>query len=253
IGSMELFEKSQKTIDLMLNRWNFAQSGSGRVPFWSPQNTAQGENSPHLELNTGVTYTLLKGKTAEETLSYVTLPEVKGEDLQKLMDFISQCVMSEAGVSSANDSAAAGLDTTKTATGIRNIQSTNNIMGSVYWGNLRPSLRAIVRRNITVEFANADPLDVLRLFGGDHQKMQTLLSEDAESITIDVNILMSKARNQELLQNCLTSVNSFQQYYQSPVPVQHRGEQLYQNIMRALQQPNPEELIDPLDEAFGPQ
>lgn len=253
VGSMELFEKSQKAIDLMLNRWNFSQSGSGRVTFWSPQNTAEGEQNPHLAMNAGQTYTLLKDKTAEMTLSYVTLPEIKGKDLQELMDYIGQLVVSEAGTASANDSAAAGLDTTKTATGIRNIQSTNNIMGSLYWGNLEPCLRDIVRRNITMEYAHVDAIELLKMFDGSHYKVQTLLSEDVGSIAIDVNILMSKARNQELLQNTLACVNSFQQYYQSPVPVQHRGEKLYQNIMRALQQPNADELIDPLDDAFGPQ
>lgn len=251
IGAIQLFERSQKAIDLMFNRWNFAQSGSGRVTFWAPQNTSQGEQNPSLVLNSGLTYTLLKGKTAEETLSYVTLPEVKGEDLFKTMEYLGQLVMSESGVASANDSAAAGLDTTKTATGINNIQTTNTVSGSFYWGSLEEAISDCTKRNVVTEFANADPIDVLRLFNGDHTKMMTLLSEDAEDLEINVSILLTRAKNQQLLQNALTAINSAQQYFQSPVPVQHRLVDLYRDVLRSLEFDDADELIVPLDAAFG--
>jgi hypothetical protein len=253
IGAMEMFDKSQRAIDLLLNRWNFAQSGSGRVTAWKPSNTMEGDRNPNLPLNMGQTITLKEGKTLEETLAFVTLPEVKGEDLQRLLEYIGQLVVSESGTASANDSAAAGLDTTKTATGIKNIQTTNNVVGALYWGNLEPSLRDITRRNTVLEFANADPFDVLRLFAGDHHKMQVLLSEDVDDLTINVDILMTRARNAELLQNTLTAINSFQQYMNSPVPVQHRGQGLYRDVMRALQINDGVESITPLDEPFGDQ
>lgn len=252
IGSMELFEKSQKAIDLMLNRWNFSQSGSGVVRFWNPANTAEGEQNPHLVLNTGQTYTLLKDKTSEMTLSYVPLPEIKGKDLYELIQYFGQLVMSEAGVSTANDAASAGLDTTKTATGINNIQSTNSVAGNFYWNNLEPSLQDITKRNVIVEFARAETIDVLRLFDGDHHKLETLMSEDAQDIELNVSFLLSKAKNQQLIQNALSAANLSAQYYALPIPVQHRLEEVYQGIMRSLDFENVDEIIDPLDEAFGP-
>lgn len=253
IGAMEMFDKSQRAIDLMLNRWNFAQSGSGRVTAWKPSNTMEGDRNPNLPLNMGMTITLKEGKTLEDTIAFVTLPEVKGEELKELMEYIGQLVVSESGTASANDSASAGLDTTKTATGIRNIQTTNNVMGSLYWGNLEPSLRNTTRRNVVLEFANANPYDVLRLFNGDHYKMVTLLSEDVADLDINVNILMSRFRNQQILQSSLQAINSAQQYYSAPIPVQHRTKSLYQTVMRALQIPEGDEIIDPLDEPVGPQ
>lgn len=252
IGSMELFEKSQKAIDLMFNRWNFSQSGSGRVTFWSPQNTAEGENNPHLAMNCGQTYTLLKGKTPEETLACVNLPEIKGKDLYEIMQYLGQLVASEAGVTTANDAAAAGLNTTKTATGINNIQSTNTTASSFNWDNLESAIKDSTRRNVVMEFANADPIDVLRLFGGNHYKMGVLLSEDAEDLEINVNILLTRAKNQQLLQNALTAINSSAQFYTLPIPVQHRLRKLYQDVLRSLEFEDTDELIDPLDEAFGP-
>lgn len=251
VGSMENFEKQQKAIDLMYNRWNFSQTGAGRVTFWSPHNTAEGEQNPHLVMNTGQTYTLLKDKKAEETLSYVTLPEIKGDELYRTVEFIGQLIMSEAGVTSANDSAAAGLNTTKTATGINNIQQTNTTASSFNWGYLEEAIADCTKRNVVTEFANADPLDVLRIFGGDHYKMGLLLSEDASDLEINVSILLTRAKNQQLLQNALTAVNSTAQFYTLPVPVQHRVKDLYADVLRSLEFEDVDDILVPLDEPFG--
>lgn len=252
IGAMAMFEKSQRTIDLLLNRWNVSQGASGRVTFWKPSNTLEGDRDPHLALNFGQTFTLKPDKTMEDTLGFVNLPEIKSKDIQEMMEYMAQLIMNEAGVASVNDGAAAGMDTAKLATGVRNLESNNHTMASLYWGSLFPSLVGITRRNIVTEFANTTYPDVLKLFGGDHYKAGVLMAEDLQDLEINVNILMTKYRNQQVLQSSLQAINSAQQYFMSPVPVQEKLTKLYQQVLRALQIDDPDEIIEPLEPQAQP-
>jgi hypothetical protein len=253
IGVMEMFEKNQRTIDLQLNRWNLSLSQAGRVTFYQPENTYEGEKDPHLPVNWGGMLTLKPGKKIEETLGFVVLPEVKAEALFKLIEFIVQIMMNEAGIASVNDGAAAGMDTAKLATGVRDLQKNNATMSALYYGNLEPTLQDITLKNNVLEFANAKPVETFTYFQGSKQKTAEFFSEDLADLKLNVNILMTTYKNEQVMQSSLTAVNSAQQYYASPIPVQHRLAPLYQAILKALTIPDSDELIQPLDAADGPQ
>ncbi|MFZ4695523.1 MAG: portal protein, partial [Verrucomicrobiia bacterium] len=68
VGAMEMFESTQSFVDLTINRINFSQSAAGRVTFWDPSATMEGDRDADLALNDGGTYTLKPGKKAEEAL-----------------------------------------------------------------------------------------------------------------------------------------------------------------------------------------
>lgn len=247
-GVYETYEKTQRAIDLFLNRWNLSQSQAGRVTFWKASNTLEGDRNPNLPLNYGQTYTLLKDKTAEETLSFVNLPEIKGEDLQKIMQLLVQIQTSDSGTSSANDAAIAGLDTSQLATGVKNIQAHNDIKINMYLSNMLPTLTSITRRNLKVEIANMQPVEIFSLFHGDKQKTSQLLQEDAQDLDFDVTITLSRYKNQALLASAMGAQNAFAQFMQLPVPAQHLGAPLYIQSLKAYGISDANSIIVPLDE-----
>ena len=51
MGIVELFESYQTITDLLVNRWNFSQSRSGRIDLFRPNNTLEGDNDPNLKMN----------------------------------------------------------------------------------------------------------------------------------------------------------------------------------------------------------
>lgn len=247
LGAMEMFDKSQRTIDLLLNRWNLAQGAAGRTTFWKPSNTLEGDRNPHLVMNMGKTYTLKEGRTMEDTLGFVTLPEVNGEDIQKLMQLIIQVMTSEAGVASADDSAIAGLETGKLATGVRNIQQSGEEMFSLYIGSLEPCLESITRRNLRVEFANMKPTEVFSFFEGDQHKVGVLMQEDVADLDINVNVLLTRYKNQQMLQSAQTAINAGVQFYQNPPEIQGRLAKLYIQELKALGIDDPGSVISPME------
>jgi hypothetical protein len=136
---------------------------------------------------------------------------------------------------------------------VRDLQKNNATMSALYYGNLEPTLQDITLKNNILEFANAKPVETFTYFQGSKQKTAEFYSEDLADLKLNVNILMTTYKNEQVMQSSLTAVNSAQQYYASPIPVQHRLAPLYQAILKALTIPDSDELIQPLDAADGPQ
>ena len=126
LGIMELFESYQTIIDLLVNRWNFSQSRSGRVDLWNPTATLEGDRDPNLKMNWGGTYTRKPGMTADDVLQSVYLTDVKFDQIERMFQFFLQLLMNESGVATANDAQTAGLATSKLATGIIETQESGD-------------------------------------------------------------------------------------------------------------------------------
>ena len=233
-GAMEMFESSQEMIDLTVNRINISQSKAGRMDFWQPSNTLEGDSDPNLELNWGGTCTLKPGKTAEETLSVVTLPDVKYEILNSQLEFFMQLCANESGVSTNNDGQSAGLDSQKLATGIRNIEASNAEMSSLYWSHLQPDLESILERNLKLIFANLDQQEVYTFFEGDQLKTGIIESTTIKDLEIDIQLLLTKYRGQQVLQSSQMATNLIVQYYQLNPQLQLVCAQLYRQMLKAL-------------------
>ena len=258
IGFMEMFSKPQKAIDLFYNRMNLSQSQAGRVTAWKPSNTLEGDRSPNLPINWGGTITLKPDKTLEDTLAFVVLPEVKTDDLMKILQLQTQIMQTEAGTSSANDAAIAGLDTMKLATGIKNLEQTNNTKLDMVIGEVLPSFESVTTKNIKQEFANAQEVDVLKLFHGDWQKAEMLLNEDLANIDFDLTINLTNSKNSQLLASAQGAVNMFAQYKQLQHADKHLGTHLYIQAEKSLGISDADAIFVPSDlplplSAQGPQ
>lgn len=160
VGSMQIYDQIQNIIDLQVNRWNFHSGGSGRTTFWNPDAVEGGETNPHLDLNSGGTYKLKENFTADQALSYVSLPEIKSEDLKKMLDLYNQMAMNMSGVQAANDANMAGLQSAKLATSIINIDKSGQEMFGLYLSHLEDGVADTI--NGTGEIAVVNMQDTER-------------------------------------------------------------------------------------------
>lgn len=253
IGSMEQFESSQNIIDLLLNRKNFANSRGARVDFWDPSKTIEGKKNPSLRVNWGKTYTLAEGATAEQALSSVYLENNTGDDLQEMIDFFMQLMMNESGVANANDGNVSGMDSTKLATGIRNIEKSGQEVFSLHLGHLEPGISETLTKMVKLVFANIDQMEVYRYFedgeaGGEGGSalMREINPGDIANIEIDTRILLTRYRGEQILESYTRGWQIISEFYAQPFEVQVQIVDMVRAMLKALQISNADKLVVPV-------
>lgn len=226
LGAMEMFQTSQEIVDLWMNRRSFASSASGRVTFWDPSKTKEGQANPHLQLNGGMTYTLNTGAKAEEALSVIYLDDNKIDDLQQMIEFFMQLMMNESGVTNANDGNVAGMDSTKLATGIRNIEKSGQELFGLYLGHLEPGISESLEKMVKVLFANMDQMEVYRYFesgeagGEDSSQMMEINPGDIANLQINTRILLTRRKGEAAVESNTRIIELIEKFYSFPFPIQ---------------------------------
>lgn len=234
VGVMEMFESTQTIMDLLVNRWNMSQSRAGRVDFWDPSKTLEGDRDPNLLLNWGRSYTAKPGVDPDTILKSVYLNDVKFEALQNMFQFFQQMAMNESGVMNSNDAASAGLDTGKLATGIRNIEKAGEELFAPFLSNLEPGLTAVLNRELDVLLANFNAEESYTYFQGDTQLSETLKPEEVAGVKLRVSLYLTRYKGEQLFQQSSQIVQVVQAFYQQPPEVQERTAEFFRQMVRAL-------------------
>jgi hypothetical protein len=250
-GAMEMFESSQQIVDLLVNRWNFGNSRAARIDFWSPHNTLEGRNNSNLEVNWGGTYTPGPGKKAADCLESVYLENNTGPMLRELTEFFMQLMMNESGVSNANDGNVAGLDTTKLATGIRNIEKSGQELFSLHIGHLEPGIASTLKREVDLIMVRLDEGEVYRYFeegeGGEGAAgFMAIDPAEIMNIEVDTRILLTRYRGEQMLESSIRGVELVEKFYGMFPEVQQRTAPMFQDMLNALQINNARSIIQPM-------
>ena len=259
IGSMEMFDSSQKIIDLLTNRVNFANSGAARVDFWNPAATIEGRSNPNLQLNRGRTYTLAPGKTAKDALESVYLENSVGEHWQAMTEFFMQLVMNESGVSNANDGQVSGLESTTLATGIRNIEKSGQELFSLHLGHLEPGISETLGKEVKIIMVHLDPTETGRYFeegeGGEGVgAFVRVEAGDVNNLELDTRVLLTRYRGEQLLESSLRAWEVVEKYYAQPTAeMQLLTRPLAIDILKAFQIQGADDIIKPLSQPIATQ
>jgi len=260
IGAMEMFNTSQQIIDLWMNRNNFANSRAARVDLWSPHNTLEGRANPNLEINWGGTFTPAPGKSKDDILTSIYLENNIGGNLQQMIEFFMQLMMNESGVANANDGNVSGMDSTKLATGIRNIEKSGQEQFSLFLGHLEPGISESLSKMVKLVFANLDQMEVYRYFedgeaGGEggSEALRVINPGDIANIEIDTRVLLTRYRGEQILESYTRGWNIVKEYYAEQNPeVQQRTTEFAQGMLKAMQVPNANKIIQPISAPFQP-
>lgn len=235
-GAMEAFDSTQRIVDLQVNRWNRSQGESGKVTFWNPSKTIEGQSNPNLQLNAGETYTPKPEvqDIEKEILKVVYLDNNKYNDLRQMIDFFLQIAMNESGVQHANDAQMAGMDTQKLATGIRNIEKSGQEMFGWYLENLTPGIEHIIRTWIKVLLANLDHEETFKFLEGRTAHLLTITPEEVRDIDIDVHVMLTRFKNEQQIQQGRLGSQIVTEYYSLAPDVQSRVTTFYRAMIDAL-------------------
>jgi hypothetical protein len=252
MGAMEMMNPSQQVIDLWMNRKNRAVSGSGRVDFWRPHNTVEGRANPNLEMNWGGTYTPIGDKEAKDILESVYIEDNIGDKLMEFIEFYMQLMMNESGVMNANDGQAAGLESSKLATGIRNIEKSGQELFSLFLGHLEPGVSETLNRMVKLVMTRLDEMEVYRYFeegeeGGEGvQGFQEINPADINNMEIDTRVLLERHRGEQILESSLRATQLVKDFYAQPFEVQVVTADMYRGMLKALQVKNADRVIQPI-------
>jgi hypothetical protein len=251
IGTFEIFDKAQEYCDLTLNRMNHAASKEGRVDFWQPHNTVEGAADGDLKMNWGGTYTLKNGKTAQDCLQSVYLQDNKMEGLRELLNMQTQMAMQESGVQNTNDGQLAGMDSTKLATGIRNIEASGQEIFGSYIHQLEIGIQDLVRKQVATLFANLDEMEVYRYFeeneGGEGVgKLLEIDPKEISDMDLDVTILLSRYKGEQIIANSNAVIETINAFYAQPPEIQSVTAPAFQDILKALQVTDYDKRIVPM-------
>lgn len=234
VGIHELFESYQSIIDLLVNRWNFSQSRAGRVDFWRPTDTQEGDRDPNLKMNFGGTYTAKPGIDPEQILHSVYLKDEKFTDLERMFTMFFQLLANESGVSNANDAAAAGLNTSDLATGINNIQQSGFELTEPMLQDLKPGLEAILTRESEVTLANMNPVECFRYLNGDTMGVDKLTPDDVRGLKFKIKIELDTKNDQQKIQLSTAAAALVERYYMLAPSVQEKVTYFYRDQVRRL-------------------
>ena len=240
IGTFEIFDKAQEFCDLTINRMNHSVSKEGRVDFWQPHNTVEGAADNNLRMNWGGTYTLKNGKTAEDCLQTVYLRDNKMDGLQAMLELQMQIALAESGVSNTNDNNLAGLDSTKLATGIRNIEASGQEIFGSYIHELEIGITGLTRKEVAVLFANLDDAEVYRYFEEDEEGgegagvMIEINPQEVMDLEMDVTIFLSRYKGEQVIANSNAVIQTINAFYQQMPEIQAVTAPAFQEILKAL-------------------
>ena len=240
IGTFEIFDKAQEFCDLTINRMNHSVSKEGRVDFWQPHNTVEGAADSNLRMNWGGTYTLKNGKTAEDCLQTVYLRDNKMEGLQAMLELQMQIALAESGVSNTNDNNLAGLDSTKLATGIRNIEASGQEIFGSYIHELEIGITGLTRKEVAVLFANLDDAEVYRYFEEDEEGgegagvMIEINPQEVMDLEMDVTIFLSRYKGEQVIANSNAVIQTINAFYSQMPEIQAVTAPAFQEILKAL-------------------
>jgi hypothetical protein len=252
MGIMELFESYQTCLDLLINRWNFSQSNSGRVDLWTPSNTLEGDRDPSLKMNWGGTYTKKPGMKKEDVLESVYLTDIKFDQIQAMAQFFIQLLLNESGVATANDSQAAGMQSSELATGIIETTKSGDELFRPIIADLKQPLENVLNREISVTLANMNPEEVYNYLEGDCLQIDKLTPNDVRGLRFKCEITLTTQKDQEKLQVSAAAAALVEKFYLLPPDVQVKVTPFYRAQLRALDPSvDAEGTISPRDPMFA--
>ncbi len=220
VSMVENFWQLQRFSDLIVARWELATSRAGKVVLWNPQLTVEGAGNPNLQLNTGMTYTKANPQTkAEEILEVIALYDFEGQDLQNLLSYVNQMMTNLSGVANANDAAMAGLDTSRLATGVKNIDRSGQEQFAPLLSHLTPGLEKTVEDCVYLAVAHSEDNELFHVMGPQGALiLRQLAGSDLRQFTWTISLEMTRYRAEQEAEQSAAAIETAMQYYSIPDP-----------------------------------
>ena len=238
-GMMEQIEHLQTSIDIFYNRACFSTSSTGTTTFFRSEDVTEGDaysrGGMPLPFNCGNVYHPKTGKDPREILTYVTIPNEKMQEFMELMSLNSQMASNSAGVMSTNDMQAAGLDSSKTATGVRDNASKGEDMFFLRASHIEVGLESTVQQFAHILFERMAEQEEFEWTEGDERLTDILRKTDANRMKYFFSITMVGGKNEQITAAVNASLPGVMQWAQQPSVMMEAMLPMVEMNLRALQ------------------
>ena len=221
-SQIELYYKVGETIDLQLNRWNRSQTAAGRIDGVERNAFYNFDHGAEVILNSGVVLELKEGHRKEDSLWSHYFNEIKGSDLQGIIQLMMQLLTNMSGVASSNDAQAAGLDSQKTATGINQIAASGDELTGSFDKQIKPAMERILASFFKLSAEGLTSARAFTYFEGDVQQTDAITPELVADLDLYVSLLMSRAKADHANQTHQLAYGAMTNYFSLPPEVQAR-------------------------------
>ena len=253
-SAVETLWQMQRLIDLNMNRWDFSNSTSGTVTFWNPELLEESTGNRNLKLNHGKSYRKRDPKTrAADIVERVPLNEFKGVQLESLMQWWAQMATNLGGVANVNDSQMAGLDSTKLATGIRNMDASGQEQFAPFLSALTPGLTDISEKCLVLAVATADEEEMFEVMGPEGAMLiQQIKQSDLRKMKWSLELELTRYKNEQEAKQAQFARPAAVEFYGLPPVLQMRLAPLYRQELKAYGVRNVDTIIAlPTEEDFA--
>lgn len=244
-SQVDMFWDLQMDADLAHNRRNFSQSQSGTVKCVNWEAVYEGAGTSNLELNTKKTYRLKDNKSIEDFVQTKPLHDYKYNDLKDIIEFNLQLATTLGGVANANDNSLAGLDTTKLATGVRNIERSGQEQFAPLIGDLEEGLTEATAQLVRLLGPTLDHNEVFEYFDGKEWVGEMIQKADLANNDYTVEMQLTRYRNEQQLAEVLHSLDIVDRFYAEDPQKQTLIAPLYRKALQLFNVDRVDQLIVP--------
>lgn len=246
LGVGEILFQLQKFVDLVVNRWDMSISTSGAVTFWNPDHTIEGQANPHLALHGGRTYRKRDPKLkAEDIVERVWLHDFKGGSLQDILQFALQMMTNLLGVANVNDAQMAGMDTSKLATGVRNMEKSGQEQFAPYISHLEDGVQSVTAACARLAVWHMDATEASSVLENDSLLPLADAASAARTLEFDVNLELTRYRAEQAAAESSYAVGTIMEFYGMEVPFQELLQPLYRQRLKSYGVKNPDRYLVP--------
>lgn len=252
VGFYEKAMDKSLAIDTLFNRLVLKSSKSGSVTYYNPAAFDQTNNGVELIVGDKTLYRLRKSPDGEPwgpsnpPVGRINLNEVD-EFSKELMEDLIQTLQLEFGVTSAADGSTAELNSTKTATGIRNLERTGNTIQRATENMIADDITKLLELAVDIILENMDPLEAQWI--PHENKLAMLNKEEIRMLPRDVRMLLTKSDASEGIAVAQQVLAVLTQYYGYPPGLQKQLRPAFMQILKDLDRPDADSILhDPTPE-----
>lgn len=251
-GVYKMFEHKSLFIDVQFNRVALKSSKEGSITFVHKDGTEESKSGIELTVGDKKSYVIpansVYGKDRPPVFR-VNLNEVD-EYATNLLETMIQTGMLEFGIVSAADGAETDLNASGTATGVRNIERTGNLLHRMTEELMAKDIEGALRIATDIVLENMAP--ERSVFGKNETELLKLNRDEIRLLPRDVRLLLTKIRSEEGMAASAQVVQLLDAYYGRPKWLRKKVRPEYISQLKMLEvQDADERLEEPTDEEIA--
>lgn len=253
VGVFEKFRDRNLAIDLWFNRLALKSSKSGSVTCYYPDAFEETNDGEELVIGDTRAYRVRANEAGEKPYGPDHPPVFRlnlNEVDEYTMEILEKMVQSgevEFGIFSAADGSANDLNASGTATGIRNIERTGNVIQRATEDMMAGDITGLLEMAVDIILENMDQEEAKWIPG--ENKLATLNKDEIRNLPRNVRLLLSKSQAQEGINNAEQIKDTIIQYYGLAPALQKHVRSTFIQILKMLDVADADDILhDPSEE-----